>query len=48
MADDQIHSALDEIADEDLATLLDFVESAGSFEEAHAAIDALSQLREVA
>jgi|GEM_PF-1835994 hypothetical protein len=48
MADDQIHNGLDDIADEDLAMLLEFVESAGSVEEAREAIDALSQLREAA
>ena len=48
MADEPIHDVLDEIADEDLALLLEFVETAGSIEEARAAMNAVSQSREVA
>lgn len=48
MADDQIQGALDEIEDEDLATLLEFVEMSGGIEEAQAAMDALSQLSNAA
>ena len=39
---------LEEYDDESLETLMSFVESLGSFEEARAAIDALDQLRKAA
>ncbi len=39
---------LDELTDEEVATLLEFVERVGSFEDAQAAIDMLSELRDAA
>jgi hypothetical protein len=39
---------LDELSDEEVATLLEFVERVGSFEDAQAAIDMLSELRDAA
>ncbi len=39
---------LDEMSDEEVATLLEFVERLGSFETARAAIDMLSELRDAA
>ena len=48
MDDEQWAKLLEEYDDESLETLMAFVESLGSFEEAKAAIDALDQLRKAA
>lgn len=39
---------LDQFSDEDIAQVLEFIDSVGSIEDAKAAIEALSQLREAA
>lgn len=39
---------LEEFSDEEVAQVLDFIESMGSIEDAKAAIEALSQLRSAA
>ena len=48
MDDEKLAKLLEEYDDEALETLMSFVESLGSFEEARATIDALDQLRKAA
>lgn len=48
MDDKKLAKLLEEYDDEALETLMAFVESLGSFEEARATIDALDQLRKAA
>lgn len=48
MSDKIPQDILDELSDEELATLLEFVERMGSFEDAQAAIDMLSEQRDAA
>lgn len=48
MAEEKLEDILDEMSEEDVATLLEFVDRVGSFEDAQAAIDMLSQIREAA
>lgn len=48
MCDQIPQDILDELSDEEVATLLEFVERVGSFEGALAAIDALSAKPEAA
>lgn len=48
MSDQELDALLAEFNDDDLESLLNFVENVGSFEEARAAIDALSRIREAA
>lgn len=48
MTEQELAQQLDQFSDEELATILDFVEELGSFEAAQAAIEALSDLRKAA
>jgi hypothetical protein len=48
MDDEKLAKLLEEYDDESLETLMSFVESLGSFEEARATIDALDRLRKAA
>mgnify|MGYP006899580720 FL=1 len=48
MSEEISQDILDELSDEEVATLLEFVERVGSFEDAQAAIDMLSKLRDAA
>ncbi len=48
MDDEKLAELLEQYDDEDLETLMSFVESLGSFEEARATIEALDQLRKAA
>lgn len=48
MSDNELDALLSEFSDDDLESLLKFVENIGSFEEAREAIEALSQIREAA
>lgn len=48
MDEQKLAELLERYDDESLETLMGFVESLGSFEEARAAIDALDQLRKAA
>lgn len=48
MDDEKLAELLEQYDDQDLETLMSFVESLGSFEEARAAIEALDQLRKAA
>lgn len=48
MDDEQLAELLEQYDDEALETLMSFVESLGSFEEARATIDALDQLHKAA
>lgn len=48
MDDETLAELLDQFEDEDLETLMEFVERTGSFEDAKAAIDTLDQLRKAA
>lgn len=48
MDEEKLAELLEQYDDESLETLMAFVESLGSFEEARAAIDALDQLRKAA
>jgi hypothetical protein len=48
MDEERIAELLEQYDDQDLETLMAFVESLGSFEEARATLDALDQLRKAA
>ena len=48
MTDQELAQMLDEYTEEELATVLDFVEELGSVEAAQTALDALSELRKAA
>ena len=48
MTEQDLAQQLDEYSDEELATILEFVEELGSVEAAQAAIDALNELRKAA
>lgn len=48
MDDEKLAELLEQYDDQDLETLMSFVESLGSFEEARATIEALDQLRKAA
>lgn len=48
MTEQELAQQLDQYSDEELATILEFVEQLGSIEAAQAAIDALSDLRKAA
>lgn len=48
MDDEQLAALLEQYDDQALETLMNFVESLGSFDEARAAIDALDKLRKAA
>ncbi len=48
MTEQELAQQLDQYSDEELATILDFVEELGSVEAAQAAIDALNDLRKAA
>jgi hypothetical protein len=48
MTEQELAQQLDQYSDEELATILEFVEQLGSLEAAQAAIDALTDLREAA
>lgn len=48
MADHQNQDALDSMADEDIINLMNFVEQIGGIEEARAAMEALSELKNAA
>lgn len=48
MTEQELAQQLDQYTDEELATILDFVEGLGSLEAAQEAIDALSDLRKAA
>lgn len=48
MDEEKLAELLEQYDDQDLETLMSFVESLGSFEEARATIEALDQLRKAA
>lgn len=48
MSSSEIAEKLEDFSDEELASVIDFIETTGSIEEARAAIEALSRLREAA
>jgi predicted house-cleaning noncanonical NTP pyrophosphatase (MazG superfamily) len=48
MTEQELAEQLEQYTDEELATILDFVEELGSLEAAQAAIEALSDLRRAA
>ncbi|MHC4875732.1 MAG: hypothetical protein ACYTGL_04490 [Planctomycetota bacterium] len=48
MTDQDLAQLLDQYTEEELATVLDFVEELGSLEAAQTALDALSDLRKAA
>lgn len=48
MTDQQAHDALNAIADEQIINLMEFVEEVGGIEEARAAMEALSELKNAA
>jgi predicted house-cleaning noncanonical NTP pyrophosphatase (MazG superfamily) len=48
MTEQELAQQLEQYSDEELATILEFVEQLGSLEAAQAAIDALSDLRKAA
>jgi hypothetical protein len=48
MSDEIPQDILDELSDEEVAILLEFVERMGSFEDAQAAINMLSERRDAA
>ena len=48
MADQQMHEALEAIAEENIINLLDFIDEVGGIEEVRAAMDALNELKHAA